>query len=458
MFIKGYITSPAKGTTPEGYDAKTGIYTRTERRTMERVNGNIVKDGAEHAPQEVEAEHVFVNYQQPIYKPQTDKERAAKVKPEVIGHKMTGINVYPQDGIKFTEQERKALKPGRGFNLQVNRNPANVKTDLKDDGKHYPATVYLHQSNNGYNTLQVNRRMDRKVIGEKREEAKRAGTEQWKAKNQEMSAERSQTMAAKQAQYRNWVQGLEPESHELVGVQETPQIAYDEQRSGMIMQTFPAVLENSDVVSVKIPAGQNLQVGDTISLNNVGRYTGKDGKVTLYSLDKDSYSLTSRNDPEHDVDHQPVQGYVVNAYEKNGTYYASLADEVPEQVAGEPMVKAEVKQSVKVSPEVGAVLEDETKTKGNRSIQLSGVGKPIYVESAKQEWRRGNDHKRHKVWVPTMKEHIDLTDEQGKDNATLTLNGKAPKEFLKDAAPKKEAAKAKAPAKAKTAKKSVERG
>lgn len=461
MFIKGYITSPGQGASREGFDAKTGIYTRKEHRTIERVNGNIVRDeNNQPIPREnpeVECEHVFVNYQQPIYKAQTEEEKAAKAKPEIVGHKMVGINVYPQDGIQFTEQERKALKPGRGFNLQVNRNPAFIRTDLNDDGTHRPATVYLHQGNNGYNTLQVNRRIDRKVLGEKREEARKAGREQWSAKNQEMSTERSQTMAAKQAQYRNWVQNLEPESHELVGVQDTPKIAYDEERSGMIMQTFPAVLESEEIVSVKIPVDQNLQVGDVIALNNVGRYTGKNGNVTLYSLDKDSYALKERSDKEHDVDHQPVQGYVVNAYEKNGTYYASLADEVPEPVAGESMVKAEVKQSVKVSPEVGAVLADKVK-KGERDVQLSGTGKPMYVESARQEWRKGSDHKNHKVWVPVMKEHIDLTDEKGKDNATLTLNGKAPKDFLKDAQPKQTATKAKAPTKAKTAKKQAERG
>lgn len=331
------------------------------------------------------------------------------------------VKIFPADGKKFTESEREALKPENGYNFTLTSDPRTQDRHPKPDGSgRYPAFARLH-SDGAFPAIENNSQASRKSFD-------RIHDQQKKEFGQKMAAEE----AEKHQKQADWIHSLEPKSFTGI-VKGEPETKYDD-RTGQIMTSIPVVPDENSGISVDQLNKQgtvyvmalyklNLQEADELSFTNVGANVSKAGNLNFYSLDENSVALTKRNDPSRNPDERAVSGAVKQVYaSKDGGYDVYTSTQEHTEVAGEDMVKKSDLVIVHVSDQTGKALEAEMAKRGEdgADITLQGTG-TLSLE-------KGLDRKAHKHLVRT---HVNMTDEDGKDNASLLLDGKKPAELGK---------------------------
>lgn len=385
--ISGYVEAPQ--TLFEGYDPETGI------RTLPESAGK-------------NAGHEYLRV----------KFNRSTVAGDLA---QDDVKIYPADGKKFTDQERKALKPENGYNFTLTSDPRTQTRQLKPNGKgRYPATARLH-ADGAFPAIEDNPHASRKSFDQIHDQQKK---------------EYGQQMAAKEAEsyqkQADWINSLEPKSFTGIVMGE-PETSFDN-RSGKVMTAIPVVpdedsgisvdqLNKRGTVYVQVPYKLNLQEGDELSFTNVGSNLSKAGNLNFYSLDENSVKLTKRNDTARNPDERAVSGAVTRVYaSKGGGYDVYTSTQEHTEVAGEDMIKKSDLVVVHVSDEAGKAIQKEMETRGEdgANITLEGTG-TLSME-------KGLNRQTHQHLVRT---HVNMTGEDGKDNASLLLDGKKPSELGK---------------------------
>lgn len=362
------------------------------------------------------------------------------------------VKIFPANGETFTETERKALRPEHGYNFTLTSDPRTGDRTPRPGGHgRYPASARLH-TDGAFPAVEPNSRASRKAFD-------RIASQQKEQHAQEYGMQKAEERAnAIQAQ-EDWVNGLDKRS--LTGVVKgEPAVVYDE-RLDQVVSRIPVVpddpgisqaeLSDTGTVSIHVPYGQNFQEGDEVSLQDVGAYTNKRGKLNFYTVNPESVKLTNRLNADRDPDSREVSGAVKRIYPaKDGKGFDVYT--VHEQhaiVAGEDMVKRDNLIIARVSEETGKALQAEKEARGKdgADLTLSGSGKVSYAKGI-QTYRFTDEEtgKETKVKKPVVRTHVDLTTGSGKDNTSLRIDGRKPSELGQAKA--KTATRAKAPAKA----------
>lgn len=372
---------------------------------------------------------------------------------------LKSVNVYPEDGKTFTEEQKKQFAPGKGFRMELQYKPQNKDVEVINGREQIPE-IRLHQYDKSEPVIKESRLARRDVLIKKARKTHLA--EDKKAKAEEKAQEQQEA-----AGNREWANGLESRyTNASMQIQGDPEVAYSKQ-FGMVVQKAIVVPVNKDgpvldengklpIYTLQAPANQILQGGDIISVNDAAEYTPKKAEhPTLYALEDSQTSLKERTNKDRDPGKAPFKGRVTNAYHIGDEYFATIHTDEMTQVGNETMAKAATSVRVPVPEKVGKVLESHTKN-GDKSIEMEGIGEVSYTTIS--SWRETDKPKKDKpgefvkeqITVPKM--NINVFDKDGKDNGTVVIDGKSPEEFVQPKEKAQTKAKTQTKAKAKTQK------
>lgn len=274
------------------------------------------------------------------------------------------MEIYPKDGEKFTDKEKKFMRAGKGYNFHVLYGKGhNGRYDF--DGNERTPRLNLAPNSSGH-TLDRNTHVDMEKINE-------AGREY-------NAQKRDKAVKA----HEEWVDGLEKVSGS-VSIMSEPWHAYDKKYDAIVtkLEVRPVslnidqnLLKNKQNLNVTFPYSKDepsFSYGDEISLKDVGMYVNQKGNVNLFKNDSKGIEITEKYGKQIEKETFRADLSENNLYErKDGGYLAYFYSDDIKNVEGEEMAWRANQTVVSLTAEQAEPLKKELEKNDQVPVVIEG--------------------------------------------------------------------------------------
>lgn len=291
------------------------------------------------------------------------------------------MEIYPKDGEKFTDKEKKLMHAGKGYNFHVLYGKGhNGRYDF--DGNERTPRLNLAPNSSGH-TLDRNTHVDMEKINE-------AGREHNAQKRDKAVKE-----------HEEWVDSLEKVSGSA-RIMSEPWHAYDKKYDAIVtmLEVEPVdlnvdqnLLNNRRTLNVTFPYSKDepsFSYGDEISLKDVGMYVNQKGHVNLFKNDSKGIEITEKNGKQVDKDSFRADLSKNNLYEQaDGSYAAYFYKDDIKEVDGDEMAWRANQTVVSLTPEQAEPLKKELEK--NEQVPVVIEGKKTFGKTRSNKVREEID-------------------------------------------------------------------
>ena len=274
------------------------------------------------------------------------------------------MEIYPKDGEKFTDKEKKLMHAGKGYNFHVLYGKGhNGRYDF--DGNERTPRLNLAPDSSGH-TLDRNTHVDMEKINE-------AGREHNAQKRDKAVKE-----------HEEWVDSLEKVSGTACITSE-PWHAYDKKYDAIVtkLKVEPGslnidqnLLKDKRNLSVTFPYSKDepsFSKGDTISLKDVGMYVNQNEHVNLFKNDSKGIEITKKNGKQVEKETLLADLSKDNLYEqKDGSSLAYFYSDDIKNVEGEEMAWRANQTVVSLTAEQAEPLKKELEKYDQVPVVIEG--------------------------------------------------------------------------------------
>ena len=275
------------------------------------------------------------------------------------------MEIYPKDGEKFTDKEKKFMHAGKGYNFHVRYDKDhNGRYDI--NGNELTPRLNLAPNSSGH-TLDRNTKVDLERMNE-------AGREH-NAQKRDKAVE----------EHKKWVDSLEKVSGS-VSIMSEPWHAYDKKYDAIVtkLKVKPVSLnvdqelldDDHGTLNVTFPYSKDepsFSYGDEISLKDVGMYVKQNEHVNLFKNDSKGIEITEKNGKQIEKETLLADLSKDNLYErKDGGYLAYIYSDDIKNVEGEEMAWRANQTVVSLTAEQAEPLKKELEKNDQVPVVIEG--------------------------------------------------------------------------------------